>query len=194
MKFGRHQFVLSTALFALLLLSCSKAERPKTTRGEAAPRHVRVARAEMRSMERVLRVVGTLSASEEATVAAQVAGQIETNRVDLGSRVVAGQELALIDTTSYDARARQSEAALAKAKHDLDSAMQQLDEGKAALASAKTDAERMAAQKKIDEANARATSARNVSAARPAAPSGGGAPKAKSGPKCQPGDPLCTDL
>ena len=70
MKFGRHQFVLSTALFALLLLSCGKAERPKAVRGEAAPRHVRVARAELRSMERGLRVVGTLSASEEATVAA----------------------------------------------------------------------------------------------------------------------------
>ena len=126
MKFGRHQFVLSAALFALLFLSCGKAERSQPTRGEAAPRHVKVARAELRSMERMLRVVGTLSASEEATVAAQVAGQIETNRVDLGSRVAAGQELALIDTTSYDARARQSEAALAKANAAAASAARNL--------------------------------------------------------------------
>lgn len=115
MKLGRHQFVLLAALFALLLVSCGKAEKPKSVRTEGPPRNVKMARAELRPMERALRVVGTLSAHEEATVAAQVAGQIETNRVDLGSRVTAGQELALIDTTSYEARARQSEAALAKA-------------------------------------------------------------------------------
>ena len=49
------------------------------------------------------------------TVAAQVAGQIEKTHVDVGDRVTAGQELALIDTTSYEALARQSAANLTKA-------------------------------------------------------------------------------
>jgi RND family efflux transporter MFP subunit len=60
-------------------------------------------------------VVGTLLPYEEATVAAQVAGQIEKSRVDIGDRVTSGQEMALIDTTSYEALARQSAANVAKA-------------------------------------------------------------------------------
>lgn len=66
-------------------------------------------------MERALPVVGTLLAHDDATVSAQVAGQIEKCRVDIGDHVSAGQEIALIDTTSYEALARQSAANLAKA-------------------------------------------------------------------------------
>jgi len=77
-------------------------------------------------MERTLQVVGTLSAHDEATVAAQVAGQIEKNHVDVGDRVTASQELALIDTTSYEALARQSAANLVKAKAGATNAAQNL--------------------------------------------------------------------
>lgn len=126
MKFGCHQFVLPAALSAVLLVSCSPSEKPKVARPDAAPRNVRIARAELRPMERTLRVVGTLSAHAEATVAAQVAGQIETNHVDLGDHVAAGQELTLIDTTSYEARARQAAAVLAKATAAAASAAQDL--------------------------------------------------------------------
>ncbi len=98
-----------------LMASCGKPEGGKPARAEVAPRVVRVAQTDVRPMERVLQVTGTLSAREEATVAAQVAGQIETSLVDLGDRVVAGQELVLIDTTSYDARRRESAANLARA-------------------------------------------------------------------------------
>src|SRR5262249_53950971 len=58
----------------------------------------------------------TLFAKDEATIGAEVEGKVEKTRVDFGDRVVAGQELALIDTTSYEALARQSAANLAKAK------------------------------------------------------------------------------
>src|SRR5688572_7540906 len=98
-----------------LLISCGKPDSGKPARKEAAPRAVRVAQAELRPMERALQVPGTLSAREEATVAAQVAGQIETSFVDLGDRVNAGQELVLIDTTSYEAFRRESAANLARA-------------------------------------------------------------------------------
>ena len=77
-------------------------------------------------MERTLQVTGMLSAHDEATVAAQVAGQIEKNHVDVGDRVTAGQELALIDTTSYEALARQSAANLLKAKASATNAAQNL--------------------------------------------------------------------
>lgn len=126
MKFGFKHFILAGAFCSLLLASCKKADAPKSGRPEAAPRAVRIARAELRPMERTLQVMGTLSAHDEATVAAQVAGQIEKNHVDVGDRVTAGQELALIDTTSYEALARQSAANLVKAKASAANAAQNL--------------------------------------------------------------------
>ena len=125
MKSGFVQLLLPAALSGLLL-SCGKPDNTRSARPEAAPRTVRVTRAGLRPMERTLHVVGTLSAHEEATVAAQVAGQIEKNRVDLGDRVTAGQELALIDTTSYEALTRQSAALFAKAAAAAASAAQSL--------------------------------------------------------------------
>jgi len=127
MNFNRHHAGVAGALFALLLASCGKPDRKVAPRtGEAAARAVRVARAEMRPMERALPVTGTLSAYEETTVAAQVSGQIEKYRVDLGDRVTTGQELALIDTTAYEALARQSAANLAKATASAANASQNL--------------------------------------------------------------------
>jgi len=112
---------------AALLVSCGKQHGANPSgRGETKSRPVRVARAELRPMERTVQVAGMLSAHDEATVAAQVAGQIEMNHVDVGDRVTAGQELALIDTTSYDAFARQSAANLVKAKASATNAAQNL--------------------------------------------------------------------
>lgn len=116
MKLGRHHLALLGAVFASLLVSCGKSSDTKAGRADAAPRSVRVARAELRPMERALQVVGTLAARDEATIAAQVAGQLEKISVDLGDTVTNGQELVLIDTTSYDALVRQSDANLSRAK------------------------------------------------------------------------------
>lgn len=124
MKFGFVQLPLLAV--SALLLSCGKPDNAKPARRDAAPREVRVARAELRLMDRSLRVVGTLSAHDEATVAAQVAGQIEQSHVDIGDRVTAGQELALIDKTSYEALAQQSAANLARAGASAANATQNL--------------------------------------------------------------------
>lgn len=126
MKFSAKKLTPLVAL-PLLLISCSKPDNARPAKPDAGPaRAVRAVRAELRPMERALFVVGTLSAHEEATIAAQVAGQIEKFHVDLGDRVTAGQELALIDTTSYDALARQSAANLAKARASADNAARNL--------------------------------------------------------------------
>ena len=126
MNFIRHFAGLPWALCALSLAACGKPNQTGAHRAEVAARAVRVTRAELRPMERTLQVVGTLSAHEETTVAAQVAGQIEKYRVDLGDQVNAGQELALIDTTAYEALARQSDANLAKAIASATNAIQNL--------------------------------------------------------------------
>src|SRR3954463_2418278 len=59
--------------------------------------------------DRTVSVVGTLYAKDSATIGAQVEGQVEKTLVDFGDRVKAGQDLALIDTASYEALLQQAE-------------------------------------------------------------------------------------
>lgn len=126
MKFGWRYFGFPGVVFALLLAACDKADKTKPAPGIAAPRTVRVGRVASRPMERALHVVGTLSARDEATVSAQVAGQIEKYHVDFGDRVTANQELVLIDVTAYEALVRQSAANLARATASAANAAQNL--------------------------------------------------------------------
>ena len=127
MRFLGHGVALLGGFCAALLVSCGKQNNANpAVRGDTKSRPVRVVRAELRPMERALQVTGMLSAHDEATVAAQVAGQMEKNHVDVGDRVTAGQELALIDTTSYEALARQAAANLLKAKASATNAAQNL--------------------------------------------------------------------
>src|SRR5689334_2642422 len=93
---------------------CSKATAEKPKADPHVP--VTVARVETVLMDRALPIVGTLYAKDEATVAAQVEGQVERTRVDFGDRLEQAQELASIDTTSYEAQANQAAANLSRAK------------------------------------------------------------------------------
>jgi len=126
----RFSFIKLTGLGllgAMLLTSCGKSNATKSGAPKEMPsREVHVARVELRPMERVLQVVGTLAAREEATIAAQVAGQLEKNYVDVGDRVKVGQELALIDTTTYEALANASGANLTRANASAANAAQNL--------------------------------------------------------------------
>ncbi len=111
----RGSWVCAVAL-AMGLVSCSRSP------GEAAKGRadgavaVTTAKVEVIPLDRSISIIGTLFAKDEATVGAQVEGQVERTRVDFGDRVTEGQELGLIDTTSYEALARQSAANLAKAR------------------------------------------------------------------------------
>ena len=127
MRFGSKALVVMEGLLVAVLVSCGRADKSAPSRfGESPARAVRVTQAQMRPMERALPVVGVLQAHESATVAAQVAGQVEKTLVDLGDSVTVGQELARIDTTSYDALARQAAANLAKAAASAANAEQNL--------------------------------------------------------------------
>ncbi|TAK96833.1 MAG: efflux RND transporter periplasmic adaptor subunit [Verrucomicrobia bacterium] len=100
---------------ALTLASCSKsADAAKTPRDNVIP--VQVAKVESVPLDHAVSVIGTLFAKDQATVGAQVEGQCEKTLVDFGDRLTAGQEIALIDTTTYQALAQQSAANVAKAK------------------------------------------------------------------------------
>ena len=93
------------AVIGGFVAGCSKKEIPvRAEAGKAVP--VTVAEVETVPLDRSISVVGTLYAKDEATIAAQVEGQVEKTRVDFGDRVTEGQELALIDTTAYESLAR----------------------------------------------------------------------------------------
>ncbi len=127
MRFASNGVGVVGVLCAALLVACGRQSASRTAgAADVAAVTVSLVQAAVRPMERTLRVVGTLQAHDEATVAAQVAGQIEKTIVDLGDRVTAGQELALIDTASYDAFAHQAAANLAKAKASAANAAQTL--------------------------------------------------------------------
>jgi len=104
-------------LAGLLLVSCSKPNPPHNPRssGETAI-PITVACVESVPLDRVIPVVGTLYAKDEATLAAEVEGRIEKTLVEFGDRIAEGQLLAQIDTTTYEALARQATANLARAR------------------------------------------------------------------------------
>ncbi|MCW5555549.1 MAG: efflux RND transporter periplasmic adaptor subunit [Verrucomicrobiae bacterium] len=124
MKFGFNPLAL--LVLAGLLSSCDHPNNTRAERPEPPARTVQVAPVILRPVEHALTVTGTLLAREDATIAAQVAGQLEKLHVDVGDAVNAGQELALIDTTSYEASARQSAANLARAAASAANAAQNL--------------------------------------------------------------------
>jgi membrane fusion protein (multidrug efflux system) len=104
-------------LVSLLLVSCSKpnpAKGPRPSGETAIP--VTVACVDTVPLDRALPVVGTLYAKDEATLAAEVEGRVEKTLVEFGDRINEGQLLAQIDTTTYEALARQATANLARAR------------------------------------------------------------------------------
>lgn len=87
---------------------------------------VTVGKVELVPMDRTLPIIGTLFAKDEATVAAEVEGKVEKTMAEFGDRLAIGQEIALIDTTSYEALTHQTAANLAKAQANLANANQSL--------------------------------------------------------------------
>lgn len=108
---------------AMLIAGC----RPPSTkpRSADAPVPVSTAPVEEVTLDRSLPVVGTLFARDEATIAAEVEGKVERTWVEFGDRVKEGQEIARIDTASYEALAQQAEARLAQARATATNAVQQ---------------------------------------------------------------------
>ena len=83
--------------------------------------------------DRTVSVVGTLFAKDTAAVSAQVDGQVEKTVVDFGDRVKVGQDLASIDTASYQALLQQAEGNVAKAEANFKNAKQNFERVEALL-------------------------------------------------------------
>ena len=122
MKQNLSRLVISALV---VLTGCSKSTTPEKPMADGGL-PVTVATVESLPLDRSISIIGTLYAKDEATIGALVEGQMEKTFVDFGDRVTTGQELALIDTSSYEVFRRQSAANLGKAKASAINAEQNL--------------------------------------------------------------------
>ncbi|MEY4386185.1 MAG: hypothetical protein RLY20_1468 [Verrucomicrobiota bacterium] len=118
-----------TGLFCVALAglpACSKQDGQKVARQNDA-RPVAVVAATNVAWDRTVSIVGTLFPKDEATIAAQVEGAVEKTFVDFGDRVKSEQELAFVDTASYEALLQQAVGNRAKAEASLTNALQNFE-------------------------------------------------------------------
>ena len=115
--------ILAVATFCGCRREVPGGARPERT--EATP--VTVAAVTNVAWDRTVSIVGTLFAKDEAAIASRVEGQVEKTLVDFGDRVRTNQDLAFIDTASYEAQLEQAIGNLAKAEANLVNARQNFD-------------------------------------------------------------------
>lgn len=109
--------------FLLLALSaaCSRGAASPPARTDAAPAALAVTVADVveRPIARFIRVTGTLTAQEQAEVAAETSGRIVATPVERGSRVGGGGELVRIAAVDTEAQVAEAEANAAQIEAGL---------------------------------------------------------------------------
>lgn len=113
--------------FALIAAGCGKNNGGKPVGPTDTAVAVTVSKVMVKPLDRSLDIVGSLEPWSEATVASQVEGQVQKTLVDFGDRVKARQEIALVDTDSYEALARVAGANVARAQASLANARKSLE-------------------------------------------------------------------
>lgn len=107
-------------LFVLALSACSRPPGSSPGSPDRKPaRSVETAQAETRSLERTITVTGTLAAMERSPLSIKVPGRLRWLKVDLGSVVRQGEEIAQVEPRDYELRLQQAAAALAQARASL---------------------------------------------------------------------------
>jgi len=106
------RFVLlpAAALLALLAAACGGERTSAAAPKEPAPVAVRVAAVRSQPIDRFLRVTGSISADEQADVAAEIVGRVIGTPVERGTHVAAGAELIRLSPTEADASLREAQA------------------------------------------------------------------------------------
>lgn len=118
------------ALLLLALAGCGRSGGSpdrESSRAAAVPVHVSAARS--RVVDRSVDLVGTLLPAGQASLAAEVEGQVKQVLVDLGDRVRAGQVLARLDDSLLLASLRETEAKFQSARADEERARPLLAQG-----------------------------------------------------------------
>src|SRR5262249_1395118 len=113
--------LLIVLLSSLLLSACSTepgaaAIADGKSRGDrnrtAQIRQVETIAAEEKPIDQIVVVTGTLAADQEVVLGFKVSGRLSDIPVDLGSSVQQGEPIARLDTTDFELRVRQADAAL----------------------------------------------------------------------------------
>lgn len=98
-----------------------------TTDQALAPRDVRLVQPDVRREHPTLELVGEVRPFDTIPVPAEVAGRMDSVRVEVGDSVSRGQRLADIDQETYRLQVDQAEARLAAARADLNLAEKELE-------------------------------------------------------------------
>ena len=94
--------------------ACGPGSKPAVAASGPAPVEITAARAAQQNVNRVLRVTGTLTAAEEAEVAAETTGRVTGTPVERGSRVADGSPLITLSQVEAQAAASDAEASVAQ--------------------------------------------------------------------------------
>lgn len=120
-------------LASFLLSSCSSTPGAAIadSKGRGRPsgpiRQVQTAIAKEQAIDQLVVVTGTLAADQEVVLGFKVPGRVADIPVDLGSPVQKGQAISRLDTTDFELRVRQAEAALQQARVRLGLEPEELD-------------------------------------------------------------------
>jgi RND family efflux transporter MFP subunit len=102
------------AVAAAVASACGSGAKPAAAAAGPAPIEITVAPAAQQSVNRVLRVTGTLMAAEEAEVAAETTGRVIGTPVERGSRVTEGSPLITLSQVEAQAAASDAEASVSQ--------------------------------------------------------------------------------
>ena len=108
--------IFSAVVLAVLVTGCDRPVTPQGERRRDSTVAVTVVVARSVQWEKRLLLVGTLLPSQEARLAAEVEGRVEKTLVDVGAAVKAGQDLAQIDSASYQGMVNLNTANMNKAQ------------------------------------------------------------------------------
>src|SRR5262245_10988778 len=121
-----EKFVKALLIFILasfLLTSCSSTpgaaiadSKGRGNRPSGPIRQVQTTIAKEQAIDQLVVVTGTLAADQEVVLGFKVPGRVADIPVDLGSPVQKGQAISRLDTTDFELRVRQAEAALQQAR------------------------------------------------------------------------------
>lgn len=108
-------------LLAITAAGCSRGAASQPARAESVPAALTVSVADVaeRPIARFIRVTGTLTAQEQAEVAAETSGRIVATPVERGSRVGGGGELVRIAAIDTEAQVAEAEANAAQIEAGL---------------------------------------------------------------------------